>query len=316
MFRKIYLSGTAILWAVVLCVTSARGQITITAEDVALRIGTRTEYSMVTIMGSMETAGITVGEEGGPHTFDMTVWKPTGEMMATSAMVYSILPPSAVPMATDFPDADYVMYVEMRFSSPMGGPEEESEYYVFMKREPAGDVMLGSNDPEIPVPSSQIQEETSIYPLTLGKEWEFTLPLSDLGMSALEEVTMEGSLTTRGSVDAWGTAITLAGNFEVLRTVQTLEGTMSFAAGSEEGEMPIASESYEWIAKEVGMVASAQEIRMGPMEGVSEMSEEMVMTQVMWLTGFSEMDVEAMMPIQAATWGWIKGTLRSRPLSR
>ncbi len=316
MYRKIYLKGTAILWSVLICVASAWGQITITAEDVAPRIGTKTAYSMVMIMGSMQTAGISIGEEGGPHAFDITAWNPAGETMSTSAMTNSILPPNAVPMAADFPDADYVLYMEMRFSSTMGGPEEESEYYLFMKRGPAGDVVLGSSDPNIPVPSSQPQEQTSIYPLTLGKKWEFTMPLSDLGMSALEGMTMEGSLTTQGNADAWGTAITLAGNFEVLRTVQFLKGTMSFSVGSEGGEMPILSESIQWIAKEVGLVASAQEIRMGPMVDVPELSEEMVMTQVMWLTGFSEIDVETMMPVQAATWGQIKGTFRSRSFSR
>ncbi|MCK5328951.1 MAG: hypothetical protein KAR36_10125 [Candidatus Latescibacteria bacterium] len=316
MFRGTYLKGTAILWSVMLCVASAWGQITITAEDVAPKIGTRTEYWMVTIMGSMEATGISVGEEGGPHAFNITAWNPAGEMISTSVMVSSILPPHAVPMAADFPDADYVLYMEMRFSPPMGGPEEESDYYLFMRREPAGDVMLGSSDPNIPAPSSQTQEETSIYPLTLGKEWEFTMSLSDLGMATLEGVAMEGSLTTRGSADAWGTAITLARNFEVLRTVQTLEGTMSFSVGSGGGEMPILSEGYEWIAKELGLVASVQEIRMGPMQGVPELSEEIVITEVMWLTGFSEIDVEAMMPVQAATWGQIKGTFRSRSFPR
>ena len=123
MFRGTYLKGTAILWSVMLCVASAWGQITITAEDVAPRIGARTEYSMVTIMGSMEATGISVGEEGGPHAFNITAWNPAGEMISTSVMVSSILPPHAVPMAADFPDADYVLYMEMRFSPPMGGDQ-------------------------------------------------------------------------------------------------------------------------------------------------------------------------------------------------
>jgi len=302
------LMASIMLWVLMLGVVPAWGQITITAEDVAPRIGTKTEYSFVTVEGSMEDALLPIGEEGGPHRWDVSVLEPALFNLVTGTLVSSILPPHMAPMAADFPDADYVLHMEAALSL-FTGEEENGDSYFFMKRASGVDVVLGSTDPEMPVPPGYIPEDIGLYPLDMGKTWRVTLsPGSVAGTVGPTEMQLR--------VDAWGTAFTDAGAFEVLRLVQHLEGTMLLSGipGSEgEIEVPMVIEIYQWMAKEVEMVAAVQETRIGPAAEVPELSEEIVTTEVFRLTGLSEIDVELPQPtpVQAMTWGQVKNMLGS-----
>ena len=77
--------------------------------------------------------------------------------------------------------------------------------------------------------------------------------------------------------------------------------------------IPLVVESYHWMASGPGHMASVEEIRMGPVDGVPEVSEKRVMTHMMWLTAFAEMDVGT--SVEAATWGQIKEAFGFCPLS-
>ena len=296
MSRKRWTSGTVMALWIAVGVVPCWGQITITLADVAPQVGTETVYSMYTVMGAMDAVGITLGDSGGPHTSDFTEWEDGAGAMTTGTIVTSVLPAETAPMAADFPDADYALYLGMEFTLLTGESQKDSGYF-FMKRTPLGDVPLGGTNPEL-APSFAQPQDVGIYPLTFGKTWEFTQSLEYLGVSLPEGMTLSGSLDVQGHVDAWGTAITPVGTFECLRIYQHLEGTMSYGGTFGSGEMPITIESYQWLSKEAGQVAMVQEIRMGP----STLLPETTMTQVMLLTSFSQ----AITPVESATWGQIK----------
>ena len=290
--------------SIVLCVLALGsvpvwGQITITAEDGAPKMGVKTEYSLVTVEGSMEDALLPIGEEGGPHTWDVSALDPLLFNLVTGTLVSSILPPHMAPMAGDFPDADYVLHMEVAISL-FTGEEEKGDYYFFMKRGSAVDVVLGSTDPNMPVPPGYLPEDIGLYPLSLGKAWSVTLsPGSVAGTVGPSEMQLHA--------DAWGTAITDAGEFEVLRLAQHFEGTIRLGEAEGTIEAPLVIEVYQWMAKEVEMVAAVQETHIGPVEGVPELSEEIVQTEVFRLTALSEIDVET--SVQAMTWGQVKKIL-------
>jgi len=296
MFRKRWTSGIVMALWIAVGVVPCWGQITITVSDAALQLGTETIYSTYTLMGAMDAAGISVGDSGGPHTSDFTAWGDGAGAMMTGTIATSVLPAETAPMAADFPDADYALYLEMEFTLLTGESQKDSGYF-FMKRTPLGDVPLGGTNPELAPFFAQIQN-VAIYPLTFGKTWELTQSGEYLDIFLPEGMTASGSLSVQGHVDAWGTAITPVGTFECLRIYQHLEGTMSYGGTFGSGEMPITIESYQWLSRETGLVAMVQEIRMGP----SALVPETTVTQVMLLTSFSE----AITSVESATWGQIK----------
>lgn len=250
---------TSVVLACCLLAGAASAQVTINQGDVPQSIGDSTSYKYV-----QNSATVNNGSTGGPQTWTFDTSTYIGYVLTQT-----IVDKASTPFADRFPDAN------------LAAKEPRGSYTLFTYNRLDADAVLecgygvqfgmgGIVRVNAP-PAVQLD-----LPATMGTNWQTAFTVTDTAGDTVH-VAAEGR---RFYIDAWGTAVTPAGNFDCLRANAVgVIVTTTFVGGSPVRVDTTPTRRYMWLARGVGMVAMTHSMEGDTSPDFTEADDIMVMVQ-------------------------------------